>query len=458
MTSISLTSVVPLSNVVTLFKQGQTMSATTRSQNDFEQARKLLPGGVNSPVRAFKSVGGTPRFFARASGSHVWDVDGNAYIDYVGSWGPMILGHTHPDVVKGVQETAELGMSFGAPCELEIDLARLVIDMVPSLEVVRFVNSGSEATMSALRLARGFTGRDKFIKFDGGYHGHADGFLVKAGSGAATFGEPDSAGVPADYAKLTLTCPFNDIEAVKQTFVDNQGEISCIIVEPVPGNTGVMLLGDNGFLQQLRDLCDEEGALLIFDEVMCGFRVAAGGAQERFGIMPDLTCLGKIIGGGLPVGAYGGREEIMRKISPDGPVYQAGTLSGNPLAMRAGLETLSRLREPGFYEDLECKTTRLVEGVLAGCKKAGVPAVANQVGAMFTVFFTELDEVTCYSDVSNRCDLAFFGKFFNAMLDEGIYLAPSQYEAAFMSAAHTDEDIENTIAAAGRALAKLTTA
>jgi glutamate-1-semialdehyde 2,1-aminomutase len=428
------------------------MSATTRSQNDFEQARKLLPGGVNSPVRAFKSVGGTPRFFARASGSHVWDVDGNAYIDYVGSWGPMILGHTHPDVVKGVQETAELGMSFGAPCELEIDLARLVIDMVPSLEVVRFVNSGSEATMSALRLARGFTGRDKFIKFDGGYHGHADGFLVKAGSGAATFGEPDSAGVPADYAKLTLTCPFNDIEAVKQTFVDNQGEISCIIVEPVPGNTGVMLLGDNGFLQQLRDLCDEEGALLIFDEVMCGFRVAAGGAQERFGIMPDLTCLGKIIGGGLPVGAYGGREEI----SPDGPVYQAGTLSGNPLAMRAGLETLSRLREPGFYEKLECKTTRLVEGLLAGCRKANVPAVANQVGAMFTVFFTDLDAVTCCSDVSNHCDLAFFGKFFNAMLDEGVYLAPSQYEAAFMSAAHTDDDIENTIAAAGRALAKLT--
>ena len=310
--------------------------------------------------------------------------------------------------------------------------------------------------MSALRLARGFTGRDKFIKFDGGYHGHADGFLVKAGSGAATFGEPDSAGVPADYAKLTLTCPFNDIEAVKQTFADNKGEISCIIVEPVPGNTGVMLLNDNGFLQQLRDICDAEGALLIFDEVMCGFRVAAGGAQERFGIMPDLTCLGKIIGGGLPVGAYGGREEIMRKISPDGPVYQAGTLSGNPLAMRAGLETLTRLREPGFYEELERKTTRLVEGLLAGCKAAGVPAVANQVGAMFTVFFTALDAVTCCSDVSNHCDLAFFGRFFNAMLDEGVYLAPSQYEAAFMSAAHTDQDIENTIAAAGRALAKLT--
>jgi len=432
------------------------MSDITRSQNDFDQARKLLPGGVNSPVRAFKSVGGTPRFFDHASGAYVWDVDGNKYIDYVGSWGPMILGHAHPDVVKGVQETAELGMSFGAPCELEIDLARLVIDLVPSIDVVRFVNSGSEATMSALRLARGFTGRDKFIKFDGGYHGHADGFLVKAGSGAATFGEPDSAGVPADYAKLTLTAPFNDIEAIQRLFAENKGEIACIIVEPVPGNTGVMLLNDNGFLQQLRDICDSEGALLVFDEVMCGFRVGLGGAQERFGIMPDLTCLGKIIGGGLPVGAYGGREEIMRKISPDGPVYQAGTLSGNPLAMRAGLETLSRLREPDFYEALENKTTRLIEGLLDGCKQADVPAVANQVGAMFTIFFTELDAVTCCSDVSNHCDLAFFGRYFNAMLDEGVYLAPSQYEAAFMSAAHSDEDVENTIAAAAHALAGLT--
>jgi len=432
------------------------MSVIQQSESDFAAARKLLPGGVNSPVRAFKSVGGTPRFFARAKGAYVWDVDNNQYIDYVGSWGPMILGHAHPDVVKGVQETAELGMSFGAPCELEIELAQLVVDMVPSIDVVRFVNSGSEATMSALRLARGFTGRDKFIKFDGGYHGHADGFLVKAGSGAATFGEPDSAGVPEDYAKLTLTAPFNDIDAVKALFAANKGEIACIIVEPVPGNTGVMLLNDNGFLQALRDICDAEGALLIFDEVMCGFRVGAGGAQERFGITPDLTCLGKIIGGGLPVGAYGGREEIMRRISPDGPVYQAGTLSGNPLAMRAGLETLSRLRAPGFYEDLEKKTTRLVEGLLEGCKAAGVPAVANQVGAMFTVFFTELPAVTCCSDVSQHCDLGFFGRFFNAMLDEGVYLAPSQYEAAFMSAAHTDADIDATIAAACRALARLT--
>ncbi len=431
------------------------MSNIEHSLQDFEQARKILPGGVNSPVRAFKSVGGTPRFFARAKGAYVWDVDDNRYIDYVGSWGPMILGHAHPDVVNGVQQTAENGMSFGAPCELEILLAELVVDMVPSIDVVRFVNSGTEATMSALRLARGFTGRDKFIKFDGGYHGHADGFLVKAGSGAATFGEPDSAGVPADYAKLTLTAPFNDIEAVKTLFAENKGEIACIIVEPVPGNTGVMDLYSNGFLQQLRDLCDAEGALLIFDEVMCGFRVAAGGAQQRFGITPDLTCLGKIIGGGLPVGAYGGREEIMRNISPDGPVYQAGTLSGNPLAMRAGLDTLTRLRQPDFYETLEAKTTRLVEGLLSGCREAGVPAIANQIGAMFTVFFTDLDAVTCSSDVSEHCDLNFFGRYFNAMLDEGVYLAPSQYEAAFMSAAHSDEDIDATIAAAERALARL---
>jgi len=426
-----------------------------QSRFDFEHAKRLLPGGVNSPVRAFKGVGGTPRFFDHASGSKVYDVDGNAYIDYVGSWGPMILGHAHPDVVRGVQETAARGMSFGAPCELEIELAELVIDMVPSIEVIRFVNSGTEATMSALRLARGFTGRDKFIKFEGGYHGHADGFLVKAGSGAATFGEPDSAGVPADYAKLTLTAPFNDIDAIKALFAENKGEISCIIVEPVPGNTGVMDLYSSGFLQALRDICDEEGALLIFDEVMCGFRVAAGGAQQRFDIMPDLTCLGKIIGGGLPVGAYGGREDIMRNISPDGPVYQAGTLSGNPLAMRAGLETLNRLRANGFYEMLETKTTRLVEGLLAGCREAGVPAVANQIGAMFTVFFTELDAVQCGADVSNHCDLPFFGRFFNAMLDEGIYLAPSQYEAAFVSAAHSDEDIDATIAAAGRVLTRL---
>jgi len=433
------------------------MSNIEQSKKDFAAAQKIIPGGVNSPVRAFKGVGGTPRFFDHAKGAYVSDVDGNTYIDYVGSWGPMILGHAHPAVIKGIQETAEKGVSFGAPCELEIDLAQMVIDMVPSIDVIRFVSSGSEATMSALRLARGFTGRDKFIKFDGGYHGHADGFLVKAGSGAATFGEPDSAGVPNDYAKLTLTAPFQDLDEVKRLFAENKGEISCIIVEPVPGNTGVMDLYSNGFLQSLRDICNEEGALLIFDEVMSGFRVSSGGAQKLFNIIPDLTCLGKIIGGGLPVGAYGGREDIMRKISPDGPVYQAGTLSGNPLAMRAGLETLTRLQDDTLYADLETKSKRLFEGLLAGCKAAGVPATGNRFGSMFTVFFTELESVSCGSDVSDHCDLAFFGKFFNEMLNEGVYLAPSQYEAAFVSAAHTDEDIDNTIAAAARVLARLTT-
>lgn len=431
------------------------MSNITQSAKDFDAAKKIIPGGVNSPVRAFKGVGGTPRFFDSAKGAYVTDVDGNTYIDYVGSWGPMILGHAHDAVIAAIKETADKGVSFGAPCELEIKLAQKVIDMVPSIEVVRFVSSGTEATMSALRLARGFTGRDKFIKFDGGYHGHADGFLVKAGSGAATFGEPDSAGVPNDYAKLTLTAPFQDIDEVKRLFAANKGEIACIIVEPVPGNTGVMDLYGTGFLQQLRDICDAEGALLIFDEVMSGFRVAAGGAQSLFHITPDLTCLGKIIGGGMPVGAYGGREDIMRKISPDGPVYQAGTLSGNPLAMRAGLETLKRLQAPDFYETLENKSKRLFEGLLAGCKAAGVAATGNRFGSMFTIFFTELDQVRCGTDVSGCCDLAFFGKFFNAMLDEGVYLAPSQYEAAFVSAAHTDADIDNTIAAAQRVLARL---
>ncbi len=432
------------------------MSNIEQSLKDFEAAKKIIPGGVNSPVRAFKGVGGTPRFFDHAKGAYVTDVDGNTYIDYVGSWGPMILGHAHDAVIAGITETAQKGVSFGAPCELEIDLAQMVIDMVPSIDVVRFVSSGTEATMSALRLARGFTGRDKILKFDGGYHGHADGLLVKAGSGAATFGEPDSAGVPADYAKLTLTAPFQDLDEVKRLFAANKGEIACIIVEPIPGNTGVMDLYSTGFLQALRDICTQEGTLLIFDEVMCGFRVSSGGAQKLFGITPDLTCLGKIIGGGLPVGAYGGREDIMRKISPDGPVYQAGTLSGNPLAMRAGLETLSRLQNDTLYADLEAKSKRLFEGLLAGCKAAGVAATGNRFGSMFTVFFTDLEKVSCCSDVSGHCDLAFFGKFFNAMLDEGVYLAPSQYEAAFVSAAHTDADIDNTIAAATRVLAKLT--
>ncbi|MDQ6976328.1 MAG: glutamate-1-semialdehyde 2,1-aminomutase [Mariprofundaceae bacterium] len=424
---------------------------TTQSEENFNAASKLLPGGVNSPVRAFKSVGGNPRFIASAKGAKLTDVDGNAYIDYVGSWGPMILGHAQPDVIAGIIETAAHGVSFGAPCPLEIKLAKLVVDMVPSIDVVRFVNSGTEATMSALRLARGFTGRDKIIKFEGGYHGHADGLLVKAGSGAATFGIPDSAGVPQDYAKLTLTCPLNDMAAVRRLFAENSHEIACVIVEPIPGNTGVIDLYHTGFLAALRSICDQEGTLLIFDEVMSGFRVASGGAQALFGITPDITCLGKIIGGGLPVGAYGGREEIMRKISPDGPVYQAGTLSGNPLAMRAGIETLTRLRDPAVYAQLEIRSARLFDGLLAGCKTAGIAACGNRFGSMFTVFFTTADHVRNFDDACG-CDLAFFARYFNAMLEEGIYLAPSQFEAGFVSTAHSDADIEYTLEAAARAL------
>lgn len=424
----------------------------TLSEENFKAASRLLPGGVNSPVRAFKSVGGNPRFIASAKGSSITDVDGNQYIDYVGSWGPMILGHAQPDVIAAITETAANGVSFGAPCTLEVELAQLVVDMVPSIDVVRFVNSGTEATMSALRLARGFTGRDKIIKFEGGYHGHADGLLVKAGSGAATFGVPDSAGVPHDYAKLTLTCPLNDAAAVRRLFAENNGEVACVIVEPIPGNTGVIDLYHTGFLAELRTLCDQEGALLIFDEVMSGFRVAAGGAQALFGITPDVTCLGKIIGGGLPVGAYGGREDIMRHIAPDGPVYQAGTLSGNPLAMRAGIETLTRLCDPAVYAQLETHSARLFDGLLAGCKEAGVAACGNRFGSMFTVFFTDADHVRDFDDAC-ACDLKFFGRYFNAMLEEGIYLAPSQFEAGFVSTAHDVIDIDRTLEAAGRALA-----
>jgi len=423
----------------------------TKSDKNFIAASILLPGGVNSPVRAFKSVGGNPLFIASAKGSTITDVDGNAYIDYVGSWGPMILGHAHPDVIAGITQTAADGVSFGAPCTLEIELAQLVVGMVSSIDVVRFVNSGTEATMSALRLARGFTGRDKIIKFEGGYHGHADGLLVKAGSGAATFGVPDSAGVPQDYAKLTLTCPLNDAAAVRRLFAENSGDIACVIVEPIPGNTGVIDLYNTGFLAELRDICNQEGALLIFDEVMSGFRVASGGAQALFGITPDLTCLGKIIGGGLPVGAYGGREEIMRNISPDGDVYQAGTLSGNPLAMRAGIETLTRLRDPALYAQLEQRSTRLFDGLLAGCKEAGVAACGNRFGSMFTVFFTSANQVQNFDDAC-ACDLAFFARYFNTMLAQGIYLAPSQFEAGFVSAAHSDADIDRTLEAAAKAL------
>ncbi|MDX8393081.1 MAG: glutamate-1-semialdehyde 2,1-aminomutase [Mariprofundales bacterium] len=425
-----------------------------QSEQDMKRAKQLMPGGVNSPVRAFSSVGGSPRFIEKAKGSHIFDVDGCKYIDYVGSWGPMILGHAHVDVVNGIQQTAANGVSFGAPCELEIQLAELVIEMVFSIDVVRFVNSGTEATMSALRLARGFTKRDKIIKFAGGYHGHADGLLVKAGSGATTMGVPDSAGIPADYARLTLTADYNDLDSVEKLFLSNPNEIAAIIVEPVPGNMGV-IIADDGFLAGLRTICDKYGALLIFDEVMSGFRVSSGGAQQLFGITPDLTALGKIIGGGLPVGAYGGREEIMRCIAPDGPVYQAGTLSGNPLAMRAGLETLQHLHgNDVLYAQLEKRSTRLFEGLLQGCNDASIPACGNRVGSMFTIFFTEQDQVRNYENAL-ACDTKRFGKYFLAMLDAGIYLAPSQFEAAFVSAAHSEADINATLAAARASLLKL---
>ena len=427
---------------------------TRRSEELFARAKELLPGGVNSPVRAFKSVGGTPRFIARAQGAFLWDEDGNRYIDYVGSWGPMILGHADPDVVRGVQETAARGLSFGAPSALEVELAARVVEMVPSIEVVRFVNSGTEAVMSALRLARGYTRRPLVLKFEGGYHGHADGLLVKAGSGAATFGTPDSAGVPEDYARLTLTAPFNDEEAVARIFAEHGERIAAVIVEPVPGNTGVLDLMTTGFLPFLREITQRHGALLVFDEVMSGFRVAPGGAQERFGVMPDLTCLGKVIGGGMPVGAYGGPREIMRLVAPEGPVYQAGTLSGNPVAMRAGLETLGKLRDPEVYRVLERRTEALCAGLREAAKEAGVPVRVQSVGAMFTAFFTDRDEVRTHEDVRN-CDLERFARFFHAMLERGVYLPPSQFEAAFVSLAHGDGEIERTIEAARAALAEI---
>ncbi len=418
----------------------------------FEKATQLIPGGVNSPVRAFKSVGGDPIFIDRALGSKIIDVDGNEYIDYVGSWGPMIVGHANPRVNEAIKKAIDKGTSFGAPTALEIELAEMVINAVPSIEMVRMVNSGTEATMSAIRLARGYTGRDKIIKFEGGYHGHADGLLVKAGSGAATLGVPDSPGVPADYAKNTITAPFNDLEAVKAV-VNEEGEnLACIIVEPLPGNMGV-IPPKGGFLEGLRILCSEKGIVLIFDEVMSGFRVAFGGAQERFGITPDLTCLGKVIGGGLPVGAYGGKKEIMEMIAPKGPVYQAGTLSGNPLAMTAGIETLKILSEPGAYDQLETRSAQLAEGMKNAANNAGIPTYSTQVGAMFCTFFTD-KEVTDYTSATSS-DTELFGQFFRQMLNEGINLAPSQFEAGFMSLAHSEEDVEKTIRAAEKSFISL---
>ena len=418
----------------------------------FAEAKQIIPGGVNSPVRAFKSVGCDPIFIDRAEGSRIYDVDGNGYIDYVGSWGPMILGHCHPKVVEAIVQAAKSGASFGAPTEKEIVLAEMVREAYPNVEMVRMVSSGTEATMSAIRLARGCTGRDKILKFDGCYHGHADSLLVKAGSGAATFGVPTSPGVPADFAKHTLTATYNDLAEVKQLAAANKGEIACIILEPIAGNMGCVAPRP-GFLEGLRALCDAEGIVLIIDEVMTGFRVAYGGAQERFGVRGDLVCLGKIIGGGLPVGAFGGKRELMEKLSPVGGVYQAGTLSGNPLAMSAGIATLNLLKQEGFYEIIEEKSAYLEKGLLEAAKEAPFKTCWQRVGGMFCTFFTE-GPVYSFADAL-KSDTVAFGKFFRAMLEEGINLAPSQFEAGFMSAAHSTEDLDKTIEAARRSFKSL---
>ena len=423
--------------------------AGTRSKKLFEEAKKHIPGGVNSPVRAFRSVGGDPLFIKKAKGSKIYDADGKAYIDYVLSWGPMILGHAHPKVNSALKRVIAGGTSFGAPTELEITLAKMVKKAVPSIEMVRMVSSGTEATMSAIRAARGFTGRDKILKFDGCYHGHGDSLLVKAGSGVATFGLPDSPGVPADLAKHTLTVSFNDLAAV-QDICKREGErIACIIVEPVVGNMGCVPPLP-GFHQGLRKICDQYGIVLIFDEVMTGFRVAYGGAQELYKIKPDLTTLGKVIGGGLPVGAYGGKREIMEKIAPVGPIYQAGTLSGNPLAMTAGIETLKLLGKPGVYKALEKTSVELEAGLRSAAEETGVPTTINRVGSMFTTFFTD-KKVTDFTSAKTS-DTAKFGNFFRAMLKHGVNLAPSQFEAAFLSLAHTKSDIARTIEAARKSL------
>ena len=425
----------------------------SRSHDLFAAAQRHIPGGVNSPVRAFRSVGGDPVFFERATGPYLYDADGQRYIDYVGSWGPMILGHAHPEVIAAVSERIQSGLSFGAPTELETRMADKVCALVPSMDLVRMVSSGTEATMSAIRLARGFTGRDRLVKFEGGYHGHADSLLVKAGSGALTLGEPSSPGVPAALAELTLTLAYNDLDQVRDLFARMGDEIACIIVEPVAGNMNC-IPPVPGFLEGLREICDAHGALLIFDEVMTGFRVALGGAQTVYGVTPDLTTLGKIIGGGMPVGAFGGRRDVMAKISPLGPVYQAGTLSGNPVAMTAGLKTLELISVPGFYEDLGAKTRQLTEGLKAAARAVGIPLTTNQVGGMFGLFFTEAEQVKDYAGATD-CDVARFRAFFHAMLARGQYLAPSAFEAGFVSAAHSQSDIQATLTAAAESLSGL---
>ncbi|KUO69791.1 MAG: glutamate-1-semialdehyde aminotransferase [Desulfosporosinus sp. BRH_c37] len=413
-----------------------------KSRQAFAKAQKVIPGGVNSPVRAFKSVGREPVFIDRGEGAYIWDIDGNRYIDFVGSWGPLIVGHAHPDVVTVIKRVAERGTSYGAPTEVETVLAEEVLKAYPSMDMIRMVNSGTEATMSALRLARGVTGRTKIVKFEGCYHGHSDQLLIKAGSGALTFGVPTSPGVPTQIAATTISARFNDLEGLSEIFQREGEEIACVIIEPVTGNMGVVLPED-GFLQGVRRLTEEYGTLLIFDEVMTGFRVSYGGAQAYYGIDPDLTCLGKVIGGGLPVGAYGGKRRFMEQIAPSGPIYQAGTLSGNPLAMNAGLTTLKLLQQTGTYEALSSKTTRLAEGLKQLASEAGLPIWVNAIGAMFSAFFTDVR----VKDYASACtsDVERFAKYYRGMLEQGIYFAPSQYEAVFLSMAHTESDIDQTL-------------
>jgi len=423
-----------------------------KNQTLFERAQRVIPAGVNSPVRAFRAVGGTPPFFERASGAHLWDAEGRRYIDYLGSWGPMVVGHTHPAVVEAVQEAASRALSFGAPTEAEIELAEMLCRLVPSLEMVRLVSSGTEATMTAIRLARGFTGRDLIVKFEGCYHGHADALLVKAGSGALTFGNPSSAGVPADTASHTLVLDFNDLSQIKRLFGERGNQIAGVIVEPVAGNMNLVLPAP-GFLETLREECTRHGAVLILDEVMTGFRVALGGAQARYGIRPDLTTLGKVIGGGLPVGAVGGRRDIMQKIAPLGPVYQAGTLSGNPVAVAAGLATLKLVCVPGFQDKIEATTHSLVEGLKREAKKTGVTFTAQSIGSMFGVYFRDAPPRS-FAEVM-QCDRERFNRFFHEMLERGVYLAPSAYEAGFVSAAHGSAEIEETLAASRAAFEML---
>lgn len=420
------------------------------SEQLFEEAQKYIPGGVNSPVRAFRAVGGTPLFFDSAKGAYLYDVEGKRYVDYVLSWGPMVLGHAHPDVIAAVAEKIQSGLSFGAPTPIETDVAKEICKLVPSIELVRMVNSGTEATMSAIRLARGYTGRNQIVKFEGCYHGHSDSLLVKAGSGALTFGTPSSPGVPADTVAHTLNLPYNDIEAIKQQFAATGEQIACVIVEPVAGNMN-LVLPEPGFLQALRDLCDQYGSVLIFDEVMTGFRAGLNGAQGVFGIRPDLTCLGKVVGGGLPVGAFGGKREIMQHISPLGPVYQAGTLSGNPVAMAAGLATLQLIQAPGFYESLSAKVDTLMQGLKDLAQEKGIGLTTNSIGSMFGFFFSDDARITNYRQVM-ACHDDQFKAFFRHMISSGVYLAPASYECGFMSAAHSDEDLAFTLQCASEAM------